>query len=107
MSESVFRRAAERLLEIIGEAANVIGDDTRAQHPEVAWTDVTRLRVVLPHRYHRVDADQVRVIARDEIPALVAALEGDHGERALSETPSQPTSAANPTHPPPTPSVNS
>ena len=82
LSESLLRRAAERLLEIIGEAANAISDDTRTLHPEVPWVDVTRLRVVLAHHYHRVDADQVWVIARDEVPALVAALESDHDERA-------------------------
>lgn len=63
-------------------AASAIGDDTRARHAEVPWSDVTRLRVVLAHHYHRVDAEQVWVIARDEVPTLVAALEVDHGQQA-------------------------
>jgi len=61
-AESVLRRAAERLLEIIGEASHAIGPDTRAALADVAWTDITRLRILLAHHYHRVDADQVWVI---------------------------------------------
>jgi uncharacterized protein with HEPN domain len=31
--------ATERLLEIIGESANTLTDEFRAQHPEVRWRD--------------------------------------------------------------------
>jgi len=44
-TESILQRATERLLEIIGEAANALGADTKARHPEVPWADVTRLRI--------------------------------------------------------------
>jgi len=73
---------AERLLEIIGEAANALSDDTKARHPELPWADVTRLRIVLAHHYHRVDAQQVWVIARDDVPALVQTLEADTGDQS-------------------------
>lgn len=56
-AESVLQRAAERLLEIIGEAANAIGPNTRAMLADVAWTDITRPRILLAHHYHRVDAE--------------------------------------------------
>gem|GEM_PF-4996945 len=35
------------------------------RHPSVPWRDITRLRIVLAHHYHRVDPDQVRVIAAE------------------------------------------
>jgi uncharacterized protein with HEPN domain len=73
--ESVLQRAAERLLEVIGEAANAVGDDTRARLSSVAWSDVSRLRVLLAHHYHRVDADQVWSIAEKDVPVLVLAIE--------------------------------
>jgi uncharacterized protein with HEPN domain len=63
--------AVERLLEIIGEAANSLSDDFRAQYPGIPWRDIIGLRVVLTHHYHRVDPGQVWVIAAIEVPRLV------------------------------------
>jgi uncharacterized protein with HEPN domain len=51
--------AVERLLEIIGEAANSLSADFRAQHPGIPWRDIIGLRVVLAHHYHRVDPGYV------------------------------------------------
>lgn len=66
--------AVERLLEIIGEAANSLSDETRDAHPDVPWQDIRRLRVVLAHHYHRVDPAQVWTIATQDVPRLAAAL---------------------------------
>jgi uncharacterized protein with HEPN domain len=66
--------AVERLLEIIGESANVLSDEFREEHPDVPWGDIIGLRVVLAHHYHRVDPNQVWVIAADEVPRLAERL---------------------------------
>lgn len=63
--------AVERLLEIIGEAANSLSEDFRAQHANVPWRDIIGLRIVLAHHYHRVDPSQVWAIAATEVPRLV------------------------------------
>jgi uncharacterized protein with HEPN domain len=68
------RLAVERLLEIIGESANALSDEFRAQFPLVPWRDIIGLRVVLAHHYHRVDPNQVWVIAADEVPRLAEQL---------------------------------
>lgn len=47
---------------------------TRDRFPEVPWRDVSRLRIVLAHHYHRVDPDQVWSMATQEVPALAAGL---------------------------------
>ena len=73
-ADPILRRAAERLLEIIGEAANLLADETQRLHPAVPWNDITRLRIVLAHHYHRVDPDQVWTIAARDVPALTEAL---------------------------------
>jgi len=73
-NDPVLRRAAERLLEIIGEAANLLGDDTTGRYPRVPWHDIVRLRIVLAHHYHRVDPEQVWAIATTDVPELIAAL---------------------------------
>lgn len=71
-------RAAERLLEIIGEAASMLSDHTTDRFPDVAWRDISRLRIVLAHHYQRVDPEQVWTIAAFDVPALVGRL-GDGG----------------------------
>jgi uncharacterized protein with HEPN domain len=67
-------RAAERPLETIGEASNALSDELRAEHPEVAWRDITALRVLLAHHYHRIDPDQVWQIATGSVPGLADRL---------------------------------
>ena len=47
--DRIRRLAVERLLEIIGEAANSLSEHFRAQHPGVPWRDIIGLRVVLAH----------------------------------------------------------
>jgi uncharacterized protein with HEPN domain len=70
--------AVERLLEVIGEAANALAESTRSRYPTAAWRDITRLRIVLAHHYHRVDPDQVWAIATSEVPRLMDVLEGSN-----------------------------
>jgi uncharacterized protein with HEPN domain len=72
--DPILRHASERLLEIIGEAASMLSDDTTRQMPEVAWRDIRRLRIVLTHHYHRVDPAQVWVIASTDVPAMAERL---------------------------------
>jgi uncharacterized protein with HEPN domain len=68
------QRAAERLLEIIGEASNALSEDFKAKHPAVSWRHIINLRHLLAHHYHRVDMDQLWTIATDDIPQLLAEL---------------------------------
>ncbi len=76
-AESVLhRRAAERLLEVIGEASTALSDEFKEAHPGVAWRDVGALRILLAHHYHRIDLDQVWQIAVVSVPELVRRLQG-------------------------------
>jgi uncharacterized protein with HEPN domain len=72
--DRVRQLAVERLLEIIGEAANSLSEGFRARHPGIPWRDIIGMRVVLAHHYHRVDPSQVWVIAAIEVPRLVQGL---------------------------------
>lgn len=67
-------RAAERLLEIIGEASASLSDEFKQEHPGIAWREVTALRILLAHHYHRIDPDQVWEIATMSVPDLVRQL---------------------------------
>lgn len=75
MDDPVLQRAVERLLEIIGEAANSLSQATANRYAAVPWNDIARLRVLLAHHYHRVDSEQVWVIAAEDVPALVQSLQ--------------------------------
>ena len=70
----VLLRAAERLLEIIGEAASNVSDDAATAHPDVDWRSISRLRIVLAHHYHRTDPDLIWSYAVEQAPLLAAAL---------------------------------
>lgn len=83
-SDIAVRFAIERMLEILGEAANSVSPTTRARLPEVPWRDVSRLRIVLAHHYHRVDPEQVWSMATTEVAALVTALR--NGREADDDT---------------------
>jgi len=67
--------AIERFLEIIGEASNVLTDETRAQFPTVDWAQIRGLRIMLAHQYHRVDIEIVWKTATVSVPALTTALQ--------------------------------
>ena len=56
------RRDDERVADIL-DAASEIG--------EITGLGIIGLRVVLAHHYHRVDPNQVWVIAATEVPRLV------------------------------------
>lgn len=68
------QRAAERLLEIIGEASNTISDGFKEEHPKVAWRHIVNLRHLLAHHYHRVDRGQIWTIATVDVPMLASEL---------------------------------
>ena len=70
----VLTRAAERLLEIVGEASNALSESARDAFPSVNWRDITRMRIFLAHHYQRVDDAQVWAIVSTSIPALASAL---------------------------------
>ena len=74
LDSKIHQRGVERLLEIIGEATGRLSPDLRERHPDINWKDIAGLRVLLAHRYHRVDPEQVWVIATRDVPSLVAAL---------------------------------
>ena len=66
--------ALERAIEVAGEAATRVSDETKASFPAVAWKELSAVRVVLAHAYHRVDLDLLWGIAADDLPQVAAEL---------------------------------
>ena len=73
-ADRIRQLAIERLLEIIGESARAMTDGGRGRHTDIPWSDIVGLRTLLAHHYHRVDPDQVWVIAAETLPGVARAL---------------------------------
>ena len=66
--------ALVRALEIVGEAAHKISDETRATLPAIPWPAIVGMRNRLIHAYFEVDPQLVWQTATVELPALLPKL---------------------------------
>lgn len=66
--------AVVRAIEIIGEAANSISDETRAAEPAVPWRAMVGMRNRLIHAYFSVNTQLVWQTVMTEIPAILPKL---------------------------------
>ncbi|HUW79202.1 MAG TPA: HepT-like ribonuclease domain-containing protein [Candidatus Nanopelagicaceae bacterium] len=73
-ADEMLEYALRHLVQIIGESARALSEDTRQTYPEIDWRIIIRMRHVLVHLYHRVDIEQLWDTAQDDVPALMAAL---------------------------------
>lgn len=72
--EYLLVRAAERLLEIIGEAATNCSPAMRSDYPSVDWEGLAGLRIVLAHLYHRSDPQLIWKFVEVDAPLLADQL---------------------------------
>ena len=78
LQDSVIRR-----LEIIGEAAGRVSQGFRDENPDVPWSKMRGMRNWVIHRYDDTDMEVVWETVEQDIPRLIAQLEG-----LVSEEPS-------------------
>jgi uncharacterized protein with HEPN domain len=70
------RLALIKLLEIIGEAANGISEETQERFSEVEWSILKSVRNVLVHEYFGIDYDIIWNTIKDRIPELKQKISG-------------------------------
>jgi uncharacterized protein with HEPN domain len=75
VEKKTIRYAIERLLLIVGEAANHVSRDFQEQHPEIEWAQIIGLQNILAHEYGEVKMDKVYLAATKAVPALLENLE--------------------------------
>ena len=61
-------------VEIIGEAARRVSQETRDKHPQIPWREMTSMRNLVIHEYDVVDINQVWDTAQNKIPPLIEEL---------------------------------
>jgi uncharacterized protein with HEPN domain len=70
IGDYLLRRAGERALLIISEAAKSLPKDLLQRYPEVDWSEVIGLGNVLRHGYHAVDDDTIWEILTTNLSEL-------------------------------------
>ena len=62
-------------VEIIGEAASRVSEETKAKHPDIPWTQIIGMRNRLVHAYFAIQLDIVWKVVQDDLPPLITQLE--------------------------------
>ncbi len=62
--------ALVRNIEVIGEAVKNLSDELKDANPEIAWSQIARMRDKIAHHYFRINLDVVWKTATDELPKL-------------------------------------
>jgi uncharacterized protein with HEPN domain len=80
VSNGMMVDAVMRELEIVGEAARNVSDDTRHKAPQVEWSQIIGLRNRLIHAYFQIDIEVVweivcndLLVLRHQIEALLSS----------------------------------
>ena len=83
-SDWKYRLAAERAVELIGEAVTRLPSELRERHPQIPWREIIGMHNRLTHGYDGVDCDIVwdvlHVRAADLVASLPAILATETGE---------------------------
>ena len=73
-AERILNLALVRLIEMIGEAANRVPPNERANCPDLPWAQIIGMRNRLIHGYDFVDYDILWQTVVEDLPGLVVAL---------------------------------
>jgi len=81
-TDPVVQAAAQRWIEVLGEAASKISHEVTRAHPEIPWRDIVGTRVILAHAYFHIDPAVVRQVIGTDVPRLRQQLDGVLAELA-------------------------
>lgn len=71
-TEKVIYRSLERLIEIVGEAANGVSETKQKEYPNIPWQEMRGMRNRIAHTYFAVDKETVWLTVKDDFPILLA-----------------------------------
>jgi uncharacterized protein with HEPN domain len=70
LSNSMMRFASIKQIEIIGEAAAYISEQTKQRFTEIQWKQIIGMRHVLVHEYFGIDSQLVWQVIIGDLPEL-------------------------------------
>src|SRR5437660_1219421 len=79
------RRALERTISLIGEAANNVSREFQRAHSEIPWSEIIGQRNWLVHGYRDIELRRIRDVVDNRLQPLIAQLVA-----LLPEPPSDP-----------------
>ena len=68
--DPVVQAAAQRWIEVLGEAASKMSAEVKAAHPEIPWRDIVGTRVILAHAYFHIDPAVIGQVISADVPTL-------------------------------------
>lgn len=74
-SDRILSLALVKCIEIIGEAASKVTNETRIAYPQIPWVDIVGMRHRLIHVYFDVDLERVCDTIAVDLPPLIESLE--------------------------------
>jgi len=74
LGDQLIQAAVIRCVEVIGEAARLVSEETRQRAPEIPWPLIVGMRHVLAHEYGAVILDKVYEVVTEHVPELLARL---------------------------------
>ena len=72
--DEMAQAAVVHCIEVIGEAARLVSEDTRRRAPEIPWPLIIGMRNVLAHQYGTVDFERVHAVVTEQVPDLLVHL---------------------------------
>ena len=66
--------AIVRCIEVIGEAARLVSEETRRRAPDIPWSLIVGMRNVLAHDYGTIDLERVYGVVTEQLPGLLTHL---------------------------------
>ncbi|WP_455590826.1 HepT-like ribonuclease domain-containing protein [Bacteroides sp.] len=62
----------------IGENVKVIDNKTDHEYlkkyPDIPWTEIMGLRDIIAHEYHRIDAEEIYQVIKQDLPMLLSVI---------------------------------
>ena len=75
IADRLLQLAVERAIEIIGEAARKVSNETQEAHPEINWRGIIGQRHVIAHEYAGILYDKIWRIVTKHAPLLRSRLD--------------------------------
>jgi len=73
--ERILEHALVRVVEIIGEAAARVSQETQQEYPQIPWQEIIGMRNQLIHGYDSIDANILWDTIEIDLPSLISLLE--------------------------------